>query len=46
MNIMENKQKKKYVRYKDGAEMYGMGITSFMRLAKRQRPFIRFVILH
>ena len=37
MNIMENKQKKKYVRYKDGAEMYGMGITSFMRWAKEAK---------
>ena len=37
MNIMENKQKKKYVRYKEGAEMYGMGITSFMRLAKESK---------
>ena len=34
---MENKQKKKYVRYKDGAEMYGMGITSFMKLAKEAK---------
>ena len=37
MNIIENKQKKKYVRYKDGAEMYGMGITSFMKLAKEAK---------
>ena len=34
---MENKQKKKYVRYKDGAEMYVMGITSFMKLAKEAK---------
>ncbi|MCC8028010.1 MAG: DUF6462 family protein [Clostridium sp.] len=31
----ENKETgKKYVRYKDGADMYSIGIVSFMRLAK------------
>lgn len=44
---MENKQKKKYVRYKDGAEMYGMGLTSFMKLAKEAKAVykIRNVVL-
>ena len=37
MNIMENKQKKKYVRYKDGAEMKVIGITTFMKLAKEAK---------
>ena len=34
---MENKPKTKYVRYNDGAEVNGRGITSFMRLAKEAK---------
>lgn len=30
---MERKQKK-YVRYKEGAELYSMSLSSFMRIAK------------
>ncbi len=30
---MERKQKK-YVRYKEGAELYSMSLSTFMRLAK------------
>ncbi len=29
-----NKRDKKFVRYKDGAEKYSMGITKFQELAK------------
>lgn len=30
----ERKQRRKFVRYKEGAELYGMGLNKFMRLAK------------
>lgn len=31
---MEKTKRKKYIRYKEGAELYSMGIQSFMKLAK------------
>lgn len=34
MSDTEKKNTKKYVRYAEGAEMYSMGIQSFMKLAK------------
>jgi len=35
---MEPEKKiKKYVRYSDGAELYSMGIQSFMRIAKEAK---------
>jgi hypothetical protein len=30
----EKKGKRKFVRYKDGAELYSMSLSKFMRLAK------------
>ena len=33
MNVNEG-NKKKYVRYEEGAKLYSMGIQSFMKLAK------------
>ncbi len=32
--MQRNVNKKKFVRYKEGAEMYSMGITKFQELAK------------
>lgn len=34
---VEQKAKKKFVRYKEGAELYSMGIVKFMELAKEAR---------
>ena len=34
-NVFDNKRMpRKFVRYKEGAEMYGMGISKFQELAK------------
>lgn len=33
----DNKRSKKFVRYAEGAELYSMGIQSFMKLAKEAR---------
>ncbi len=32
--MQRNVNRKKFVRYKEGAEMYSMGITKFQELAK------------
>ena len=31
---MTTKQKKRFVRYSEGAEMYSMGVTKFMEICK------------
>lgn len=31
---LSNERRKKFVRYKEGAEMYSMGLTKFQELAK------------
>lgn len=31
---MEQRTKKKFIRYKEGAELYSMGVVKFMSLAK------------
>ena len=31
---LEQKEKKRFVRYKEGAEMYSMGMNKFQSLAK------------
>ncbi len=32
---LSNERRKKFVRYKEGAEMYSMGLTKFQELAKQ-----------
>ena len=33
-NIDDRRMKKKFVRYKEGAEFYSLGLNKFMRMAK------------
>ena len=32
--MVEKQTRKKFVRYKDGAELYSLGIQTFMKIAK------------
>ncbi len=36
-NSKENDNKRKFVRYSEGAKMYGMGLTKFQELAKNAK---------
>ena len=36
-NDTAKKQKKRFVRYSEGAEMYSMGITKFMEICKEAK---------
>lgn len=39
---MDKSKNKKFVRYKEGAEMYSMGIVSFMDLAKEAKAIYKY----
>lgn len=39
---MAEKKDKKFVRYKEGAEMYSMGIVSFTNLAKEAKAVYKY----
>lgn len=39
---MDKSKNKKFVRYKEGAEMYSMGIVSFMNLAKEAKAIYKY----
>lgn len=35
--VTSDKKSRKFVRYREGAELYGMGITKFQQLAKEAK---------
>ena len=37
MSRMNDKERKKFVRYAEGAKLYGMGISKFQQLAKNAK---------
>lgn len=39
--ILKNKAFKKFVRYKEGAELYSMGITNFQKIAKEAKAIYK-----